>query len=230
MRLRSANAARPTARGAPDDYEGAYRVTDDRRCLVVDGHALVRIGVRELLSDRFEVEEAADLDGAIDVVTGTGSFDVAVVELDPAAVNETRAAGPAVIRAIRKAMPGTGIVAHARRAERHSATEALEAGASAFVAKSSPPEHLERAVEAAAEADRFVDPAARSNGNGSALTRRQRETLQLLADGHSTEEAANRLGLSAETVRTHTKAILARLAARDRAHAVAIGLRSGLID
>ena len=99
-------------------------MSDDRRCLVVDGHALVRIGVRELLSDRFEVEGAADLDGAIDVVTGTGSFDVAVVELDPAAATDARAAGPAVIRAMRKAMPGAGIVAHARRAERHSATEA----------------------------------------------------------------------------------------------------------
>jgi DNA-binding NarL/FixJ family response regulator len=205
-------------------------VNDDRRCLVVDGHALVRIGVRELLADSYEVEEAADLDGALDVVTGTGSFDVAVVELDPARADDARQAGPAVIRAMRKAMPGTGIVAHARRAERHSAAEALDAGASAFVAKSSAPEQLQRAVAAAADADRFVDPAASANGADSTLTRRQREILQLLADGLSTNEAANRLSLSAETVRTHTKGVLARLAARDRAHAVAIGLRSGLID
>lgn len=197
----------------------------------MDGHALVRIGVREVLGDRYEVEEASDLRGALDALTGTGGFDVAVVELDPANGTGSEATGPAMIRAMRKAMPGTGIVAHARRAERLSASEALDAGASAFVAKSSAPEQLERAVEAAVEADRFVDPATKAkNGNGSPLTRRQREILQLLADGLSTTDAAHRLGLSAETVRTHTKAVLSRLTARDRAHAVAIGLRSGLID
>ena len=62
------------------------------------------------------------------------------------------------------------------------------------------------------------------------LTRRQREILQLYADGLSTESAAQRLGLSTETVRTHTKGVLARLEARDRAHAVAIGLRNALIE
>ena len=63
-----------------------------------------------------------------------------------------------------------------------------------------------------------------------ALTRRQREILQLYADGNSTARVARNLGLSAETVRTHTKGILARLQARDRAHAVAIALRTSLIE
>ena len=52
----------------------------------------------------------------------------------------------------------------------------------------------------------------------------------MFADGLSTEEAAKRLGLSAETVRTHAKATLPRLGARDRAHAVAIAIRGSLID
>jgi DNA-binding NarL/FixJ family response regulator len=189
---------------------------------------VVRIGVRGLLGARYDVEEAADWRGALDALTETGAFDVAVVELDPRDRPKGESGGASMIRAIRKAMPGTGIVAHARRPERHSLTEALNAGASAYVAKSSPAESLERAVEAAADSARFVDPAA--NGRGSSLTRRQREVLQLLADGLSTDGAAKRLGLSAETVRTHTKATIRRLEARDRAHAVAIALRSGLID
>ncbi len=65
---------------------------------------------------------------------------------------------------------------------------------------------------------------------GLRLTRRQRQIIQLYADGQSTARVAKRLGLSAETVRTHTKAILARLGAQDRAHAVAIALRSSLIE
>jgi DNA-binding NarL/FixJ family response regulator len=204
-------------------------VNDDRRCLVVDGHAVTRIGVRELLESEYEIEEAADLREAIETHTATGSFDVAVVELDTRPPGG-EPAGPAMIKAIRRAMPRTGIVALARSPHRLAANEALEAGASAYVAKSSPAEALRTAVEAAADSGRFVDPAAKQKMNRASLTKRQRETLQLLADGHSTEEVATRLDLSAETIRTHTKALLARLGARDRAHAVAIALRTGQID
>ena len=61
------------------------------------------------------------------------------------------------------------------------------------------------------------------------ITKRQREILQMLADGESTTVAARRLGLSEETVKTHMKNILARLEAKNRSHAVAIGLRESLI-
>lgn len=204
-------------------------MSDDRRCLVVDGHAVTRIGVHGLLESEYEIEEAADWREAIETHTATGSFDVAVVELD------TRppcgeVAGPAMIKALRRAMPRTGIVALARRPERQAANAALKAGASAYVAKTSSPEAIRTAVDAAAEAGSFIDPAARDNSTRATITKRQSETLQLLADGHSTDEVARRLHLSAETVRTHTKATLQRLGARDRAHAVAIALRSGFIE
>jgi DNA-binding NarL/FixJ family response regulator len=189
---------------------------------------MVRIGVRGLLDGRYEVEEAADWRGALDAVTETGGFDVAVVELDSRDRPEGEPVGASLIRALRKAMPGTAIVAHGRRPERHAVSEALDAGASAYVAKSSPAETLQKAIEAVADSNRYVDPA--TNGNGSALTRRQREVLQLLADGLTTDGVARRMAVSTETVRTHMKASIRRLAARDRAHAVAIALRSGLID
>ena len=186
------------------------------------------MGVRELLDDRYDVEEAADWRGALDAQTETGGFDVAVVELDRHDRPRGEPGGPSMIRAIRKAMPGTGIVAHARRPERHAVREAMAAGASAYVAKSSPPETLADAVEAVADSGRYVDPA--TNGSGPPLTRRQREVLQHLADGHSTDGVAGRLGVRPETVRTHTKASIRRLDARNRAHAVAIAMRNGLID
>jgi DNA-binding NarL/FixJ family response regulator len=188
---------------------------------------VTRIGVRELLSPDFQVEEAADSREALETQTCMGSFEVAVVELD-GRVDRGEPSGAALIKVLRRAMPGTGIVAMARRPERHTAKEAMKAGASAFVAKTSPPETLRQAVEVAAEAGTFVDPAA--SGSTSRLTRRQHQTLQLLADGHSTADVANRLHLSSETVRAHTKATLSRLGARDRTHAVAIALRTGLID
>lgn len=197
--------------------------------MVIDAQPTIRLGVRGLLEDRYEVEEVEDGRGAIELITVIGDFDVAIVELAQDRGSDLKSGGLSTIRALHKARPGLGIVAHGSRPDRHAAAEALDAGATAYVAKNSPCESLEDAVEAAAEAERYVDPAARANGNGG-LTRRQREILQLFADGLSTEDVAKRLDRSTETVRTHVKAMLARLEARDRAHAVAIGLRTSLIE
>jgi DNA-binding NarL/FixJ family response regulator len=204
----------------------------ERRCLVIAGHPLVRLGVRRLLASHYEVEEAGDGRDALQLITDLGGFDVAIVDIGRSLAGDGRPAGTGTIRALRRVQPGLGIVAHGSRPERHTAIEAIDAGATAYVAKSSSPDALRRAVEAAAEAETYVDPAAnrRSGHNGPRLTRRQRQILQMIADGHSTSATAKRLGLSAETVRTHTKGVLARLGARDRAHAVALGLRSSLIE
>jgi DNA-binding NarL/FixJ family response regulator len=199
--------------------------------MVIDAQPTVRLGVREVLGQRYEVEEAENGDGALELLTSIGDFDVAIVDLG--LTNGKRGgdlSGMGAIRALRQAQPGLGIVAHGPEAQHHAATEAIKAGATAYVVKSSSVEELNRAVDAAVDAERFVDPAAGRPRRGSAITRRQREILQLYADGQSTARVAKRLGLSAETVRTHTKAILARLGARDRAHAVAIALRSSLIE
>ena len=181
-----------------------------------------------MLDQRFEVEEACDGGVALEMLHDYGEFDVAIIDLGRTTGGE-QVSGTAAIRALRKASPGLGIVAHGPRAERQVATDAIRAGATAYVAKSSPAEELTRAVDAAADDETFVDPAANGKGR-AALTRRQRQILQMIADGQSTLQVAKGLGLSSETVRTHTKAALARLKARDRAHAVAIGLRGSLID
>jgi two-component system NarL family response regulator len=207
-------------------------VNEDRRCLVIDPHPTVRLGVREALANRYEVEEAEDGGDALELLTSVGDFDVAVVDLCRGNGHEDdELRGTGAIRALRKAQPNIGIVAHGPHAQHYVATEAILAGATAYVVKSSPVDALSDAVDAAAESERFVDPAARGRTRGRpALTRRQRQILQLYADGQSTAWVAKRLGLSAETIRTHTKGILARLGARDRAHAVAIALRSSLIE
>ena len=206
-------------------------MNDERRCLVIDEQPAIRVGVRGMLADRYEVEEAADGRDALELITSLGDFDVAIVDLPSGNGHGNALVGLAAIKALRKARPGLGIVAHGSRPERVVATEAIEAGATAFVAKSSAETALCRAVDSAADSETFVDPAARSKKNGClALTRRQREILQLYANGLSTEDAAKHLGLSTETIRTHTKGVLSRLEARDRTHAVAIGMRSRLID
>jgi len=126
--------------------------------------------------------------------------------------------------------PGIGIVAHGERAERHLASAALAAGAVAYVARTAGEEQLLRAAQAALAQERFVDPDVPPRGSRGKLTKRQREILQLLANGESTTVAARELDLSEETIKTHTKHALARLGARNRTHAVAIALRESLIE
>ena len=198
---------------------------------MIDDHPLVRLGVRGVLEDGFEVHESASREEALDLVRDIGDFDVAIVDMRWRQNGaETSISGQETIRVLRRSSPALGIVAHGERPERHLANAALQAGASAYVSRTAGPAELRRAVDAAAAQESFVDPAVPPKGSRGKLTRRQRQILQLLADGESTTVAARELDLSEETVKTHIKNALARLGARNRTHAVAIALRESLID
>jgi DNA-binding NarL/FixJ family response regulator len=198
---------------------------------VIDDHPLVRIGVRGVLEDDFEVHESRSREEGLDLVRDIGNFDVAIVDMRWRKNGiEASISGAETIRALRRSAPVLGIVAHGERPERHLANSAIQAGASAYVARTTCPTELRRAVDAAAAQESFVDPAVPPKGSRGKLTRRQREILQLLANGESTTVAARELDLSEETVKTHIKTALARLGARNRTHAVSIALREALID
>jgi DNA-binding NarL/FixJ family response regulator len=198
---------------------------------VIDDHPLVRLGVRGVLEDDFEVHESVSREEALELVRDIGDFDVTIVDMRRRQNGASASiSGPETIRMLRRSSPGIGIVAHGARPERHIASAAMQAGASAYVSRTAEPAELRRAVAAAAAQESFVDPAVPPKGSRGKLTGRQRQILQLLADGESTTVAARELGLSEETVKTHIKTALARLGARNRTHAVAIALRQCLID
>jgi DNA-binding NarL/FixJ family response regulator len=198
---------------------------------VIDGHPLVRLGIRGALEGRFVVHEAPTRVEALDLVRDVGDFDVAIVDMRRGGNGDGPSiSGPEAIRQLRRTTPGLGLVAHGDLPERHLANAAMQAGASAYVARTTGPAELRRAVEAAVEQESFVDPAVPPKGSRGKLTQRQRQILQLLANGESTTVAARQLDLSEETVKTHTKNALARLGARNRTHAVAIAVRECLID
>jgi DNA-binding NarL/FixJ family response regulator len=198
---------------------------------VIDGHPLVRMAIRETIEDGFVVHEVPTRDEAVDLVRDVGHFDVAIVDMrwrgsgDGNSIN-----GPEAIRMLHRSASGLGIVAHGELPERHLASAALQAGASSYVSRMAGPKELRRAIEAAIAQERFVDPGVPPKGSRGKLTRRQREILQLLANGESTTFAARELDLSEETVKTHMKYALARLGAKNRTHAVAIAVRECLID
>ncbi len=198
-----------------------------RICLVIDAHPVVRNGIRSLIAPEFEVEELEHGRRVSDLLTSVGSFDVAVVEMR--AATDGLPSGTATIRELLGSQPALGIVAFGGPLERHAVREAIEAGATGYVSRLSSLETVTDAIRAAAEQEPFIDPLA-GKAQATTLTPRQRQVLQLFADGLSTEQAASRLGLSEETVRTHAKASLARMHARDRTHAVAKALRLSLIE
>lgn len=200
-------------------------------CLVIDGHPLVRLGIREAIADGFVVHESSTRDEALDLVRDIGDFDVAIVDMRWRGDRDGNSiTGPDAIRMLQRSSPALGIVAHGELPERHLASAAMQAGASAYVARTAGPEALRRAVDAAIAQEPFVDPDVPPKGSRGKLTRRQREILQMLANGESTTVAARELDLGEETIKTHTKNALARLGAKNRTHAVAIAIRECLID
>jgi DNA-binding NarL/FixJ family response regulator len=200
------------------------------RCLIVDDHPVVRQGIRALLEKELGavvITDAPTAQAAVDT-NSEPHPDVAVV--DP------RGAGGEVeeVVGLLHRRLHCAIVVFTSNGGARLLAEALKAGVKGYVRKDSPPEDLVRAVRAAREGNFYVDPALSSTivleEGDRTLTARQREILQMLADGMQTEAVARKLGLSTETVRTHTKRILAKLHADTRTQAVAIAIRNGLIE
>jgi DNA-binding NarL/FixJ family response regulator len=107
------------------------------------------------------------------------------------------------------------------------------AGVHGLVEHSSPPDRIMEAIRRSRAEGRYVDPSltglAPGGSAGRPLSRREEEVLRLIADGLSNQGIADALVVSVETVRTHIKSLLRKLSARDRAHAVAVGFRLGLL-
>ena len=200
----------------------------ERCCMIIDAQPFVRLGIRHLLAPAWDFEELPDGREAVDLLTSVGRFEVAIVEMRPA--DGETPSGPATIRALLDQQPGLGVVAHGSGLGRHAMTEALDAGALGYVSKGSSPKTMRQAVAAVIDFESFRDPAVERRSTTPPLTRRQRQILQMFADGCSTEEVAKRLGLSTETIRTHAGASLPRLGARNRGHAIAIALRASMLD
>ncbi|MEA2427353.1 MAG: hypothetical protein QOF37_981 [Thermoleophilaceae bacterium] len=200
------------------------------RCLIIDDHPVVRQGIRALLEREIDSVEVTDAPTPAAAFGENDGEPPHVVIVDP------RGAGAEVgslVADLNREL-GSAIVVFTSNGGARLLSEALKAGVKGYVRKDSPPEDLVRAIRAARSGDFYVDPALSSTivleEGDRTLTARQREILQMLADGMQTEAVARRLGLSTETVRTHTKRILAKLHADTRTQAVAIAIRNGLIE
>jgi DNA-binding NarL/FixJ family response regulator len=207
----------------------ATREKQGPRCLIVDDHPVVRAGVRAVLEQAFTGAKISDAESVEELgEAASDGLDVVIVDPWRAGVD----VGDVVQRL--QSDVKAPIVVFTSDGGARLLSEALKAGVKGYVRKDSPSEDLIRAIDAARAGEFYVDPGLSStivlDEGDRTLSARQREILQMLADGMQTDAVAEKLGLSTETVRTHTKRILAKLEASTRTQAVAIGIRHGLIE
>jgi DNA-binding NarL/FixJ family response regulator len=144
--------------------------------------------------------------------------------------------GISAVKRIQQASPAVETVVFSAYGDKRLLSDALAAGARGYVMKGSPPEDLLRAIRTVTGGKAFVDPSLSPTllmataAADAPLSEREREILQLLAEGFHTEEVARRIGLSAETVKSDTKRAIQKLEADTRVHAVAIALRQSMIE
>ena len=216
------------------------------RVLVADDHQLLRQALRRALEDaRFEVvAEAGDGEEAVRLVA---LYHPEVVVMD---VTMPVLDGIEATRRVHAATGETKVLVLTMHDEDALRVKALRAGAVGFLTKDCAMQEVVETVRRVADGDTVFSPEiaaammaefpVNGNGNGtnghapdaveSPLTKREREVLQLVADGHSTTEIARNLFISAKTVKNHLASIYAKLDSRDRTQAVLSGMRLGIVQ
>ena len=200
--------------------------------LIVDDHEVVREGLRLSLSRASHIRvigEAGDGAAAVGLVERRKP-DVVIMDVRMPGMD-----GLEATKEILKVEPDAAVLIFTAFSERSLLARGLESGAKGYILKEAPHETLLRAIERVAKGEGYIDPALMpaflSGKEGTdMLTAREREILQLLADGMSNADVAAKLFISQETVKSHVRHILTKLEADTRTHAVAIALRDSIID
>jgi DNA-binding NarL/FixJ family response regulator len=202
------------------------------RCVAVDDHPTVRQGLSLLFGSIEDVELVDTVEDGEQALAAVERLQPEVVIMD---VRLPGIDGISALRRIQQKVPGVKSVVFSAYGDKRLLSDAISAGARGYVMKGSPPEDLIRAVRTVVEGKPFVDPSLSpallmTNGGEAPLSEREREILQLLAEGYHTEEVARRIGLSPETVKSDTKRAILKLEADTRVHAVANALRQAIIE
>jgi len=210
------------------------------RILLADDHALVRAGMRALLGE---------LPG-VDVIAETGDGrealrlirerkpDIALIDITMPGLNGLEVAAKAV-----QDHPATRVIIVSMHGDDESVRRALVAGAAGYLLKNSDRSELELALRTVARGDTWLSPSLTkrvvaaytqssrppSDGPLAVLTPRQREVLQLVAEGHSNKEIASRLQVALKTVETHRTELMERLGIHGVAGLVRYAIQVGLI-
>lgn len=212
------------------------------RIIIVDDHQVIRDGLKSVL------EAEADLDVVGEGQSGRAAVrlcrelqpDVVIMDITMPDLN-----GIEATRQIRADRPETKVIALSMHSDRRYVTRMLEAGATGYVLKESAIDDVVRAIRAVAEGGSYLSPdiagiviadyLSRSSRSGEAevkpepkLTDREREVLQLLAEGKTSKEIAEVLCVSIKTIDAHRRQIMDKLGLRTVAELTKYAIREGL--
>ncbi|MFZ1904929.1 MAG: response regulator transcription factor [Steroidobacteraceae bacterium] len=210
------------------------------RVMLADDHTLFRAGLRALLRALDDIEvvaEGADGREALRLIAAHRP-DVALMDIMMPELNGLDAAAR-----VARAFPRTRVVIVSMNADEDSVLKALRAGAAGYLVKSADPAELELAIRATARGETFLSSVVSEHLVAACvkrldsertslerLTQRQREVLQLVAEGHTTKEIATKLGISVKTAESYRGELMRALGIHDVATLTRYAIRTGLIS
>jgi len=206
------------------------------RVVLADDHNIVRAGLRALLEGLPDVEVVAEAANGRDALAAVAAHrpDVALIDIAMPELNGLEAAARMV-----KEAPATRVVILSMHSGESYVAQALKVGVSGYVLKDAFSDELPVLLRSVMRGETYLSPGiskqvvealrARLVEPAEILTSRQREILQLLAEGKTTKEIAHLLGVSVKTVETHRAQIMDRLDIRDVPGLVKYAIRIGLI-
>jgi NarL family two-component system response regulator LiaR len=206
------------------------------RVLIVDDHAMVRVGLKHFLAVYADLEFAGEASNGAEAVTLFQSLQPDVVLMDLMLPDQN--SGVEAIRQIVEYDPTAAVVALTSSHQEQHVKGALSAGATSYILKSVSAAELAEAIRAtyqgqamlAQEATAALVRATRAEVVGDKLTEREHAVLELLVNGLSNVEIAEQLHVTPATVKFHVGSILSKLGASNRAEAVSLALRRHLVD
>ena len=209
------------------------------RVLLADDHGIMRDGLRALLEREHDITVVAEASNGRDAVTHATKYtpDVAVMDVAMPLLN-----GIEATRQIVNDCPGCKVIILSTHVDRRYVSAALEAGARGYVIKDAASTEVVGAIRIAAQNKTFLSPDVADMvvsgfvgrdkpGDASAyalLTPREREVLQLLAEGKATKEIAAELLVSVKTIETHRAKIMQKLELRSVAELTKYAVREGI--
>ncbi len=211
--------------------------------LVVDDHAVIRQGLRMLLESRSELEVVGDCENGREALLAVERLNPDVVLMD---VVMPGLNGIEATRQIRKACPGTRVVILSGFVDEEQITGALRSGASGYLVKNSDVSELVLAIQTVSRGNQYYS-AALSAGfdipelqlqarmpephtGVDTLTAREREVLQLIAEGNTNQQIADELVVSVKTVEAHKSHIMQKLKAKSRTDLIRYALKRGIVN
>lgn len=208
------------------------------RLMVVDDHAVLREGLQFMLRHEDSIEIVSEASNGADALAVLDTVRPEVILLD---MNMPGMDGLETLEHIRQEQPDMAVLILSMYDDPEYVEQALRRGAAGYLLKSVAREELVRAVQAAFAGDGYLQaeitrPVLRTFAASTQpdedlhLSPREREVLQLVADGMSTKQAAIELDLAESTVKTYLRTLFDKLGASHRAHAVALALRHRIID